>query len=383
MGIHYQHIRHLLAVSIFALFASGGGTLDAQELVLPERWTRPLHEVRPIYKPDTLTIRVLGDVMMHQNQIDNALQADGSYDFSTYFMFIEDEIREADISVANMEFTLAGEPYCGYPNFSAPDPFAVYLAKCGFDIFLAANNHIFDKWTEGAERTLQHYRRLQEEYGIRFTGLAGSEAEMADNNPLLFRAKGITLAMLNLTYGTNKGLQTHWPKTNYIRERTRISRAFRTSQELADFTFVFPHWGTEYVLKHSGQQEAEAGWYIENGADMIVGAHPHVIQDKEEISGVTVAYSLGNAVSNMSASNTQLELMATIRIVREPDGDMKLLPLELKYLWCSRPDGYNDSYTVIPVAEFIDRKEEWKNASDYWNMLATYERVKKETGIYE
>ncbi len=379
MGLHYRHIIHLLMVSMVAFSVSAGRILNAQELVLPDRWTSPLHDVKPLYRTDTLTIRILGDIMMHEKQIINARRADGSYGFDTYFMFIEDEIREADISIANMEFTLAGEPYSGYPAFSAPDPFADYLAGCGFDIFLAANNHIFDKGTEGAERTLQRYRNL----GIRFTGLAGSETELADNNPLYIRREGISLALMNLTYGTNLGLQTHWPKTNYIRERTKAAEAFRAAEEGAEMTLVFPHWGTEYALQHSQQQEKDAAWFVENGADMIIGAHPHVIQDCGSINGVPVAYSLGNAVSNMSAENTQLELMATIRIVRESDGDLKMLPLELKYLWCSRPGGYNDSYTVIPVAEFMDRKDEWANTSDYWNMVITYERVKKETGIYE
>lgn len=366
---------------MLAFSASGGRSLSAQELVLPEKWARPLHEVQPLYKPDTLTIRILGDVMMHRNQIDNALQADGSYDFSTYFMLIEDEIREADISIANMEFTLAGEPYSGYPAFSAPDEFADYLTACGFDIFLAANNHIFDKGTDGAERTLQRYRETP---GIRFTGLAGSEEEIEGNNPLRVRAKGISLALLNLTYGTNLGLQTHWPKTNYLRERAKAEAAFDAAEKGgADFIIAFPHWGTEYVLKHSEQQEAEAEWLVGNGADLIVGAHPHVIQDCSSVGGVTVAYSLGNAVSNMSAENTRLELMATVRIARGADGGLELLPLELTYLWCSRPGGYNDSYTVIPVAGFMDRKDEWKDTADYWNMVMTYERVKKETGIYE
>ncbi len=343
-----------------------------------------LKKAEPLYRADTLTIRILGDIMMHERQISNARKPDGSFDFSTYFMFIEDEIREADIAVANMEFTLAGEPYTGYPQFSAPDRFADYLAGCGFDIFLAANNHIFDRGAGGAERTLEIYRKLGESCGIRFTGLAGSQEESERVNPLFIRARGISLALLNLTYGTNLGLPVHWPKTNYMRERGRITEGFSEAQERgADMVIVFPHWGTEYVLKHSEEQRKEAEWYVENGADIIIGAHPHVIQDIETVDGVTVAYSLGNAVSNMSAANTQLELMATVRIAREPSGDLKMLPLETEYLWCSRPWGYNESYTVIPVAEFIGRRDEWKNPADYDKMLETYLRVKKETGINE
>ena len=83
----------------------------------------------------------------------------------------------------------------------------------------------------------------------------------------------------------------------------------------------------------------------------------------------------------MSAANTQLELMATIRLVRSSNGDIYPLPLELEYLWCSRPGGFNDRYTVIPVAEYIGRQDLWKNRYDYEKMTSTYERVSKETGI--
>ncbi len=355
---------------------------QAQELVMPERWSCALEHVRPIFNPDTLTVRILGDIMMHENQIRSARTEEGTYDFSSYFALIADEIREADIAVANMEFTLAGEPYTGYPCFSAPDSFADYLAECGFDVFLAANNHIFDKGTEGAERTLEIYRRMSVEHGIMFTGLAGSADEMEDVTPLTVRRKGINLAFLNLTYGTNLGLGTVWPKTNYIGERERLGHAMRRAAQ-ADFTIALPHWGTEYSLQHSEWQENAALWLAEEGADWIIGSHPHVIQDCGTAGDVPVAYSLGNAVSNMSAANTQMGLMATVRIARDGNGDQRALPMELKYLWCSRPGGYNGSYTVIPVKEFIGRREEWENPADYDKMISTYERIKTETDINE
>lgn len=371
-------------------FHLAGGSAVAQTLTMPERWTKALMYVRPIYNTDTLTIRFMGDVMMHSNQIANAHRGASEYDFSSYFSRIEDKIREADLAVANLEFTLAGEPYSGYPCFSAPDTLASYLADCGFDIFLAANNHIFDKGTKGAERTAGIYRRLADERGVMFTGLAGNEDELKDNNPLIFRRKGIKLALLNVTYGTNMGLGSHWPKTNYLSSRQQIISALSEAEEKdSDITIALPHWGTEYVLAHSSRQEETAAWLADNGADIIIGAHPHVIQDfqtlpVQDMGGtkeVPVAYSLGNAVSNMSAKNTQLELMATLKIVREGNGDIRMLPLEFTYLWCSRPGGYSDSYTVIPVADFAGRRDEWKNGWDYDRMMETYRHVSKVTGI--
>ncbi len=366
-------MKNLIPIISLLLSLSGSIIVSAQEIIV-----NPRFEVRPIFKADTLSILILGDVMMHQQQINTAAGADGSYDFSSYFSLIGDKIKEADFAVANAEFTLAGKPYSGYPCFSAPDSFADYLVSCGFDVFLAANNHIFDKGTAGAERTLEIYRRLKEDYGVLYTGLAGDAGEMSGTTPLFIRKKSISLALVNFTYGTNTGIGTIWPKTNYMGEKKRLEQAFSSSRT-ADYVIALPHWGNEYELKHSATQEKEAGWLIEQGADCIVGSHPHVVQDQEVANGVNIVYSLGNAVSNMSAANTQLGLMATIRIAREPNGDLKQLPLELTYLWCSRPGGYNDSYVVIPVEEFIGKRDEWKNPYDYEKMISTYRRINDKT----
>lgn len=352
--------------------------MQAQEMTMPERWTKALTSVRPIFRNDTLTIRVVGDVMMHSGQFLNAHRGGSEYDFSPCFSLMEDYIKGADIAIANIEFTLAGEPYTGYPCFSAPDTLATVLADCGFDIFLAANNHIFDKGTKGAERTLEIFRQVKATHGVSFTGLAGNEAEMEDNTPLFIRKKGISIALVNLTYGTNLGLDRAWPRTNYIGERQRLGKAFSKAEELdADYTIALPHWGTEYALRHSRKQEDDARWMVENGADWIVGSHPHVPQDCGETDGIPVVYSLGNFISNMSSENTQLGLMATIRIVREGNGDLRTLPVELMHLWCSRPGGYSNSYTIIPIKDYIGREHLWQNAADYYRMIETYNRIKE------
>ena len=76
-----------------------------------------------------------------------------------------------------------------------------------------------------------------------------------------------------------------------------------------------------------------------------------------------------------------LELMATVRIVMHGNGDVEILPLEFTYLWCSRPGGFRDSYTVVPVEEYIGRKEEWLGPWEYDKMVDTYIYVKEQTGI--
>lgn len=334
------------------------------------------HKAQPLFRQDTLRILFMGDMMMHSKQLETAFRGGQEYDFSSYFTLIEDKIKNADLAVANMEFTLGGEPYTGYPSFSAPDSYAYHMADSGFDIFLAANNHILDKGSEGAARTAEIYRKLEGERGIKFTGIAEDEAARKNNYPLLIRRKGITLAIVNFTYGTNLGSTLHWPKTNYMGVKSEILNAMDKAEE-ADLTFVLPHWGPEYQLHHSENQEETARWLIENGADAIIGSHPHVVQDTAYIKGVPVVYSLGNAVSNMSAPDTQLELMVTCEIVRHKNGDIRMLPPELTWLWCSRPGGFSDSYVVIPVEDFIGKRDRWQGDWDYDKMMSTFERIIK------
>ena len=363
MPRHWNFIFAALC-SAFLLIGISAGKAYAQQIDC-----RPdLGNVPDLFRQDTLTICFLGDIMMHTLQIGTAQKGGETYDFSSYFKAIEDRIKDADIAVANMEFTLGGKPYTGYPSFSAPDSYADYLIECGFDVFLAANNHILDKGSAGAARTIEIYRRLEKEHGIRFTGIAESGDALAENHPLRIRRKGIGLSLVNFTYGTNLGGTSYWPKTNYMADREGILKALQKSED-ADFTIVLPHWGEEYSTTHSRKQEDTAEWLAENGADLIVGAHPHVVQDTSTVRGIPVIYSLGNAVSNMSAANTQLELMATVRIIRHGNGDMEMETPELTWLWCSRPGGYTDDYCVLPVEEFIGTRESWTGRWEYDKMV--------------
>lgn len=364
------------AAATTALLSSPG--LHAQKIgqdlssriELPEQF-----QVKPLYKADTLAILVCGDMMMHQAQLGNAVQADGSFDFSSYFSLVSDKISQADIAICNMEVTFAGEPFTGYPCFSAPEEFAEEVAKAGFDIFLCANNHIFDRGAEGAQKTLEQYRKLKDKYGTAYTGLASDGEELAGTTPLILVMKGIRLAFMNFTYGTNSSGGSLFPTVNRLSDKELLETSLSKAAE-ADFTLMLPHWGEEYILTHSKEQEKMAREMIESGADMIIGSHPHVVQDSTVIDGVHVLYSLGNMVSNMSAPNTQLELMATISLIRDCNGDISVGKPVLTWLWCSRPGGYSISdYIVVPVEDFIGRRDEWAGKWDYDKMVGTYERI--------
>jgi poly-gamma-glutamate synthesis protein (capsule biosynthesis protein) len=237
------------------------------------------------------------------------------------------------------------------------------------------------------KRTLGIYETLLRNKGIHFTGAAINDVSQSETNPLIINVKGIRAAFINATYGTNSPRGSGWPKTNIISDRESLGEALHAAKEKADVTIVLVHWGTEYSLQHSESQEKDAKWFAENGADLIIGSHPHVIQDADVLvcdgKAVPVVYSLGNSVSNMSAANTQAGLMVTTRIIRKGNGDIQVLSPEYRYTWCSRPGGYGNSYYVIPLTDFLDRKNKWVGKWDYDKMLTTYRRVSESTGIKE
>ncbi|MBQ6254336.1 MAG: CapA family protein [Bacteroidales bacterium] len=373
-------MRRLLTIAIYCLVQAAA----AAQIAVSFPPARPISQF-----PDTATVVVMGDVMMHMDQITNAARPDGSYDFSTYFSNIQHIIESADLAVANMEFTLAGKPYTGYPCFSAPDGYEDYVASAGVDVFLTANNHILDKGRGGLKRTLERYSRMREAGLVWHTGSALSPEDHRATFPLILAVKGTRIALVNFTYGTNVSVADGYPKVN-LTDRKEIEAAVRKARRTgADFVIALPHWGVEYSLRHSAAQEALADWLVEIGCDAVVGAHPHVPQDHGEIASVVdggvrkvpVVYSLGNLVSNMSAANTQVGIIARLRFVTSEDGSKELLRPELILTWCSRPGSLTDSYSVLPVESFVGKRDLWKRPSDYDNMIRSVERVKKATGI--
>ena len=113
---------------------------------------------------ERITLLFVGDLMQHQAQIDAAHVSEGKYDYSSCFSLIKEQISQADLAIGNLEVTLGGRPYRGYPMFSAPDEYLQAIKDAGFDILLTANNHCLDRGKKGMERTIQ----LLDSSGIRY-----------------------------------------------------------------------------------------------------------------------------------------------------------------------------------------------------------------------
>jgi len=323
---------------------------------------------------DTLSILFMGDVMQHRQQLHSALipgtdsTLSSSYDYSSYFAHVQHFIDEADFTVANMEFCVGGPPYTGYPSFSAPEALAEEAAEAGIDLFLCANNHICDKGRRGLVSSLEKYGKI----GVPVTGVYRDSLDEQKHNPYIAELGGVRVAFINFTYGTN-GIRVPEPFIVNMMDKEKVREAFVMAREKeADIIIALPHWGQEYTTVPDSRQREWAEFLLECGADAVIGSHPHVIQPVE----FPVAYSMGNFISNMSLRNTELGLMIILKIAVTSYGDSYVAGLEAVPVWCSRPGGYGDGYTVLPVREFLDRKEEFRSGYNYTKMKDTYNRLK-------
>ena len=291
-----------------------------------------------------VTLLFAGDLMQHKAQIDAARTDSGIYDYAPCFTQVRQQIQAADIAIGNLEVTLGGRPYTGYPAFSAPDEYLTAIRDAGFDVLLTANNHCLDRGSKGLVRTLDKLDSLD----IPSLGTYRDSLDRAHRYPLLLTIKGIRIALLNYTYGTN-GLRSHPPTlVNYI-DRKQMLQDIRTAQAWRpDVLIACIHWGQEYQPLPDHSQRELAGWLFKQGVDHIIGSHPHVLQPMElrtdTLRGCqhVLAYSLGNFISNMSARGTDggalltltLEKVQPIRTLRP---STRTVSCTYSLVWTGRP----------------------------------------------
>ncbi|GHV47172.1 capsular polysaccharide biosynthesis protein [Bacteroidia bacterium] len=299
-----------------------------------------------------VTLLFAGDAMQHQSQLANAYR-NGFYDYSSYFGHIRDEVLSADIAVVNLEVTLGGPPYAGYPQFSAPDEFAYALRDAGFNLFLNANNHILDRGSKGVFRTLDRLDSMK----IVHTGVFRNEEERNRMYPLMFMKGGIRFAILNYTYGTN-GIAVPPPVyVNYI-DKEQIRKDVQKAYSLnADIIIANMHWGDEYKLVQNREQEDLAAFMAKEGINLVIGSHPHVVQPSKVIADFggrithVITYSLGNFVSGMIAPNTDGGQVVKIVLEKQPFRQVEIKSAEYALVFRNKERVKGKvHFSVIPVS---------------------------------
>jgi len=259
---------------------------------------------------DTLRLIFAGDIMGHSPQIKSAETAPGRYDYRPCFRYVKPILERADLAIGNLELTLPGKgPYSGYPMFRSPDDLAVALRDAGFDILVTANNHSNDSRGPGVVSTIETVREL----GFQQTGTFKNQRDRELFYPLMVYRNGFKVALLNYTYDTN-GVPTQAPTVVNLIDTVQMAADLAEARaRKPHFILVVMHWGLEYQLQENAEQRKLANFLIRNGADMIIGAHPHVVQPIKMETAImpdgstksaVVVYSLGNFISNQQKPGT-------------------------------------------------------------------------------
>jgi len=353
-------------LSVWGLIPAGGGSvlaladvaawqLRAGQGPMGRAWLSPppLLAVPPDrWPPDTgraegeAILVFVGDVALSRTMEEQLTRYGPAYPWSG----LEPLLRQADLAVANLEgvLTTQGRPLHKPYLLRAHPRWGASLTAAGFDLVTLANNHALDYGSAGLDETLG----LLEGLGIAAVG-AGRTADEA-HRPALFQVNGVRLALLGYAAARWNG-SADVPATEQIAwaEPAAVQADVRAARSQADLVIVLLHAGTEYATHPSPDQVAVAHAAVEAGAALVVGHHPHVIQEVERYKGGLIVYSLGDALFDIPRPAAMLGHLLRVHVT--PAG---LAQAELWPFWiqdairpCLLDDGQGGPrYQVIYVA---------------------------------
>ena len=311
----------------------------------------------------------MGDIMGHGPQIKSAWQENKKqYEYSEVFNPLEDIISSVDFAIGNLEVTLAGKPFKGYPQFSSPDELAVACKNSGMDVLVTANNHSCDRKNKGIVRTLDVLDSLK----ILHTGTFKDVNKREKNNLLVLSKEGIKVGLLNYTYGTN-GLPFSAPVYVNLVDSVLIKKdVINAKNKDLDKLIVFVHWGYEYKDFPNSYQKKYNRFFQDLGVDVVIGSHPHVIQpmvySKENNHEFLTVFSLGNFVSNQRAERKDGGAMFRLSF-QKTDNNIQISRKEYIPVWVHKymeKEKYH--FQILPCARPIYNEKYFSNKEDFQKM---------------
>ncbi len=323
--------------------------------------------------PGKLSLLFIGDIMGHDEQIWSAENREThTFDYDDVFKYIKPVVTEADLAIANFEVTLGGPPYMGYPQFSSPPALAVACKNAGIDCMVTANNHAADRGKKGILGTIFRLDSL----GIPHTGTFPDSIARDSLYPLIIRKNGISVALLNYTFGTN-GITVPAPVIVNLLEKNEVAADIQKAKgKNPDLIVLFLHWGTEYDTIPSKAQSDLADYFFSLGADLIIGSHPHVLQKmvwaRNTYGGKdkVVIYSMGNFISNQRKPRTDGGAMVRIEVAKA-GGQTRITEAGYYLTWVYTPiEKYRKKFFILPCSQFEDNPGFFPNPADYSQMKA-------------
>ncbi|MDD7346816.1 CapA family protein [Helicobacter equorum] len=291
---------------------------------------------------DSLKIVMVGDALLHKSVYDDAFKQ-GRYDFAPMLESIAPLVESYDVRFYNQETILGGTQLglSTYPNFNSPQEFGDAMLALGFNLVSLANNHTLDRGEKGVRAMLEYWRT--KEHSISDLLTAGSyESKQSRTTPRIMHKNGITYTMLAYTYGTN-GIPLPEGKEYLVNVYTKqmLLEDIKAVRDKVDVLIVSMHWGIEYETTPSKEQREFARLLANNGVDIIIGNHPHVIQPIEIIDNTFVAYSLGNFISGQKGLAKNIGALIGLSLHKTKEGKIIFDNIESELIYTHSTQGKN------------------------------------------
>lgn len=270
--------------------------------------TAPTEPFAAAGEGEKITIAAAGDINISRELLQSARQADGTYDFTNIFMGVSPLLSGADLTVADLEVNFCGEP-CDPDAYQAPESLLEALSASGVDLVQTANTVSVYNGIAGLSSTLEAVERS----GLTPVGtFATGEAYEQSGGYTIVEEKGFRIAFVAFTKGVGNlklpegsehcvNLLYKDYNTTYQEVDTQGIQAVlgRVQGENPDITVALLHWGSEYDDEVSKTQEEIRKLMLENGVDVILGTHSHLVGeiDADLGAGSLTAFSLGNLLS--------------------------------------------------------------------------------------
>lgn len=305
----------IIVILIVVIFKACGKDSEPADKDTPSSETENSPEETVTPQSTTATLAAVGDIMVYDSQLQDALQEDGTYNFLPSFAPVANLLTAPDVTVGNFEANFAADPV-GRPDFRAPESLATTLSGLGFDILQTANTYSIQNGLAGLQSTVNTIR----DAGMNSLGTYLSADDKAENQVVVKEVNGIRMAFIGFTKGVNnltlpEGseyavdlLYTDYATTYEKVDTTAINAAIAAAKATdPDVIIAMVHWGSEYETAVSSTQTQVADLLIQGGVDVILGSHPHIVGPMEmktvtvdgEEKNVFVAYSLGNFLAAM------------------------------------------------------------------------------------
>ncbi|SFT22013.1 CapA family protein [Paenibacillus sp. BC26] len=330
-------------------------------------------------------LAAVGDILMIGPILRSAKQQGDRYAFEPLFQKVAPYLKQADLVIGNLETPLAGRETAytranaatGFSMFNCPDELAPALKSAGFDVLTTANNHCMDRGKKGLLRTIQ----VLNDNGLAHTGTYASDPG-ADNH-IIVEVKGLKVGIANYSKGTNNialPAGEAW-RVNTVTPASysKVAAHTRRLAEQVDAVIICLHIGKECRHVPLKQSRELVNLLLANGAHIILGHHPHVLQPAFHTKDDKFAiYSLGNFASTRLYKNaaTKCGAIAQLTVVKDDGGKVRVKEVTYVPTWATKiatPSGM--SYRVLPIPQTLKQPEPGQPAADRQLMRKVWKQM--------